>query len=355
MIPPLRLISGRSNPQITCSALPLIVMLPELVAELMQVGVATREPFLDHLSEHASHGQRALFIPSAARQVIRGRLVGVVGGFVKQFGASECLSRHARSPLIENSEIELPGRRFHRRPCKQESCTGNLRPACVGTNYWATQRRAVMKKHLVWLVAVPLLAGCDLDLDGLGGCTYDEDFSDAISASGMTALRVLADDGNLEVIGRPGLSQVRVYATACSSSSRTVDDIDFVLYRNGDIVEVETNVPRIDNAHLNLTIEIPETMAAALYHEAGNIDVRDIDVLYIDDESGHIEVRNIFFDVEIVDGSGDIDIFSVNGDVEIDDGSGDIDVDDIGGDFRVFYDGSGSIRYRNVRGIVDIP
>jgi hypothetical protein len=212
-----------------------------------------------------------------------------------------------------------------------------------------------MKKHLVWLVAVPLLAGCDLDLDGLGGCTYDEDFSDAISASGMTALRVLADDGNLEVIGRPGLSQVRVYATACSSSSRTVDDIDFVLYRNGDIVEVETNVPRIDNAHLNLTIEIPETMAAALYHEAGNIDVRDIDVLYIDDESGHIEVRNIFFDVEIVDGSGDIDIFSVNGDVEIDDGSGDIDVDDIGGDFRVFYDGSGSIRYRNVRGIVDIP
>jgi hypothetical protein len=211
-----------------------------------------------------------------------------------------------------------------------------------------------MKKHLVWLLAVPLLGGCD-DVFGLGNCSYDQDFSDAISASGMTTLRVLADRGELEIVGRPGLNQVRVFATACASDSRTVDDIDFELFVSGSTIELETYVPQRDNAHINLTVEMPELMAAAIYHDDGDIDVRDIDLVFIDDESGHINVRNIFFDVEIRDGSGNIDIFNVDGDVDIDDGSGDIDVDDVAGDLLVRYDASGSIRHNNVRGIVYLP
>ena len=212
-----------------------------------------------------------------------------------------------------------------------------------------------MKKHLVWLLTVPLLGGCELDLNGLGSCNYDRDFSDAISASGMTTLRVFADDGDLEVVGRPGLTQVRVRAEACSSSSRTVDDIDFFLFRDGSTVELETDVPQRDNAHINLVVEVPEYMAAAIYHERGNVDVRNIDYVYIDDQSGHIDVRNIFYDVEIVDGSGNIYVYNVGGSVDIDDGSGDIEVEDVGGDLWVRFDESGSIRYRNIRGIVDIP
>jgi hypothetical protein len=212
-----------------------------------------------------------------------------------------------------------------------------------------------MKKNLVWLLALPLMGACDVDWDDLGGCSNDRDITDAISASGMTTLRVLADDGDVEIVGRPGLTSVRVYATACSSSNRTVDDIDFQIFRSGSTIEVETYVPSRDNAHLDLVIEVPEDMAIALYNDAGDIDVRDVDLVYIDDESGHIDVRNIRFDVEIVDESGDIQVYNVDGTVDIDDGSGDIDVDDVGGDLLVRYDTSGSIRYRNVRGFVDIP
>jgi hypothetical protein len=212
-----------------------------------------------------------------------------------------------------------------------------------------------MKKHLVWLLAAPLIAGCDLDVDGLGGCRYEDNFSDAISAVGMSTLRVLAGDGELRIVGRPGLTQVRVFATACSSSDRTLDDIDFQLYRNGSAVELETDVPFNDNAHLDLLIEVPEQMAAAIYHDAGDIEVSDIDYVYIDDESGNIDIRNIYFDVEILDESGHIDIVDVGGTVEIDDGSGDIDVQDVGGDLIVWYDGSGALRYRNVFGQVQIP
>ena len=60
-------------------------------------------------------------------------------------------------------------------------------------------------------------------------------------------------------------------------------------------------------------------------------------------------------DVEIIDGSGNIYVYNVDGSVDIDDGSGDIEVEDVGGDLWVRYDESGSIRYRNIRGIVDIP
>ena len=212
-----------------------------------------------------------------------------------------------------------------------------------------------MKKHLVWLLAAPLVASCDLDVGGLGGCRYEENFSDAISAGGMSTLRVLAGDGDLRIEGRPGLTQVRVVATACSSSSRTVDDIDFLLYHNGSTVELETDVPLRDNAHLDLIIEVPEQMAAAIYHDAGDIDVSDIDFVYIEDQSGDIDIRNIYFDVEIFDGSGHIDIVNVGGTVEIDDESGDIDVDDVGGDLIVWNDGTGSLRYRNISGRVQTP
>ena len=204
-------------------------------------------------------------------------------------------------------------------------------------------------------MALPLVGACDVDLNGLGGCTYDEEFSDAISAIGMTTLRVLADDGDIEIVGRPDISTVRVYATACANDRSTLDDIEFDLFRNGATIELETLVPARDNAHLDLVIEVPEELAVALYSEEGDIDVRDVDFVYIDDESGHISVRNVFYDVEIVDESGNIDILNVDGSVDIDDGSGDIDVDDVGGDFLVRFDSSGSIRYRNVRGIVDIP
>ena len=212
-----------------------------------------------------------------------------------------------------------------------------------------------MNKHLVWLLTVPLLAGCDLDFNGLGGCNYDRNYTDVVSASGMTSLRVFADDGDLEVVGRRGLNEVRVRAEACSSSRRTTDDVDFRLFRSGSTVELESMVPNRDNAHMNLIVEVPEDMGIVIYHERGNVDVRNVDYVYIDDQAGHIDVRNVYFDVEIIDGSGNIYVNNVGGSVEIDDGSGDIEVEDVGGDLWVRYDESGSIRYRNIRGVVDIP
>lgn len=195
-----------------------------------------------------------------------------------------------------------------------------------------------MRRHLVWLLTVPLLAGCDLELSGLdGACEYEREFYDETGAFDLTTLRILADAGELSIEGRSDLDEVRIHARACASDRFVVDDIDFDFFHSGSTLDIETYVPNHSRAHLDIAIEMPFDMAAEIYHGEGDVFVRDIDVVFIDDESGDIDVRRIFYDVDIIDGSGNID------------------VEDVGGDLIVRADRSGRIDYRNVRGQVYLP
>ena len=192
-------------------------------------------------------------------------------------------------------------------------------------------------RRIPGLLAVMALAACDLDLSSLG-CGEQREFSDEISATGLDALLVDAEEGELRIEGRTGINEVRVYATACSNDDRTTDDVDFRLYRSGGEARVITEVPGYDDARLDLVIEVPADFVADIYDTDGDIDVEDLYAVWIRDGSGHIDIRRIENDV-IID----------------EDGSGNIDVDDVGGDFIVRYDGSGTISHRNVRGAVQLP
>ena len=68
--------------------------------------------------------------------------------------------------------------------------------------------------------------------------------------------------------------------------------------------------------------------------------------------SGSITIVAAAGDVYVEDGSGKIDIRSVGGSVTVDDGSGDIEIDDVEQDLVIEEEGSGSLRYTNVRGSV---
>ena len=174
-------------------------------------------------------------------------------------------------------------------------------------------------KRLALLFGALTLAGCDLNLSDLGYCEYSRDFSDEISASGLSSLLADVQAGDLRIEGHSGSNHVRVHARACARSRRTSEDIDFALQRDGGAATVTSHVPSYDDARLDLVREVP----------AG-------------------------FDIDVYDGSGDIDVRNVYS-VWIDDGSGDIYVEDLDGDFVVYRDGSGRIDYRNVRGLVQLP
>ena len=193
-------------------------------------------------------------------------------------------------------------------------------------------------KRLACLIAVIGLAGCDLDLSGTGGCADAREFSDEISATGLTVLLVDAEAGDLRVVGRPGRNHVRVQARACSNDVFTTDELEFDLFRQQGVARLDAFVPTRDNARMDLTSEVPADCEVEILDTSRHVEVEGLYSLWIADGSGNIRVRDIETDV-IVD----------------EDGSGDIDVEDVGGDFVVRFDQSGTIRHRNVRGAVILP
>jgi hypothetical protein len=254
-----------------------------------------------------------------------------------------------------------------------------------------------MKRNVVWLAAALLpLTACDLDLTGIDvDCNYRDSFSDVLDARTSTAVRIVAETGDLQVVGRAGLNEVRVRGDACAEDRRDLDDIEMVVQRSGSTIRVLGLVPSGSNirARLDLIVEVPDWMLVDIDHRDGNIEVESVAGLAIFDDAGNIWIENIDGDVEInddsgelqvnevfgdlylwdesgnvnlrrihgsvivdYDGSGNLDVSNVGFDVYIaEDASGDIFVEDIRGDFTVVRDASGSITYRNVGGRITVP
>ena len=227
-------------------------------------------------------------------------------------------------------------------------------------------------------------------------CRYTAPRETNVDAAGATRVVVSAGSGRLEVVGRPGLRQARIKATACASDRELLDDITLSATREGGAVRVRANdrdwnLRNREYARLDVVIEVPEGIEAEIRDGSGEIDLSALGAVLLDDGSGsirgedlrgdvqiedgsgEIELRNIKGNVRIEDGSGEIDLRNVEGrvdirdssgeitlykvlrDVVISDSSGGIDVDEVGGNFTVRNDSSGGISHNGVRGTVDIP
>lgn len=256
---------------------------------------------------------------------------------------------------------------------------------------------------LLTLSPAPLHTGPSADAPHPAGdqdrCRYEETRSLTVPVRSGQDLRLDAGSGSLDVVGVPGLTEIRAEARACASHEDLLDELDLTWEERGSSLLVETHYPDRGwsgwgnrYARLDLTVEVPEGMAAEIRDGSGEMHVRGVGELVIDDGSGEMEIQDVRGSVRIDDGSGEIDLWDVTGDVEIDDGSGEIDMEGIGGevriadnsgeidirevertvrilrdgsgsidvagvggDFIVERDGSGSIDFRDVAGRVDIP
>lgn len=236
--------------------------------------------------------------------------------------------------------------------------------------------------------------------DFQGQCRYEarRDLTAPVGAGEL--LRLTAGSGSLEVVGVPGLTQVRASARACASHEEFLQDLQLTSGTEGSGLLVETHYPDFSGrggwgeryARLDLRVEVPEGMRAEIRDSSGGIvlsGLGDVDLndssgeieahdllgnVFVDDSSGEITIRDVTGDVEIEDGSGEIDLRGIGGAVTVNDGSGEInaqdvqgtvrvvrdgsgsiEVDGVGGDFIVERDGSGSIHFQNVSGRVDVP
>ena len=234
-----------------------------------------------------------------------------------------------------------------------------------------------MPKHLVTLALAATIPAAALAQD------YDAPRNATVNASGATTLRIDARAGNLRVTGRADITEVRVRGTARASNKGLLEDIKLEAVRTGNEIHVRADIPEQrgnnwrwnEQAMLDLVLEVPaalpldiedtsgdivvEGVAAKVRIDdnSGDIRVRETGDVWISDNSGGIDIRNVKGSVDIdEDSSGEIEVYDVTGSVHIGrDSSGGIDVSRVGGDFVVERDGSGSIDYDGVKGKVDIP
>lgn len=195
-------------------------------------------------------------------------------------------------------------------------------------------------------------------------CDFEAERSGVVEAAGAERLDLVALAGPLVIEGRPGLTEVRVTGRACASSQELLDGIELVAERRQSDVRVEVVMAeslerltrlfgRNNYAWLELVVEVPEGMAAAVKDSSGSIEIRGVGDLTLRDGSGSVDIAGADGDVDINDGSGSLVVRDVSGSLQIHDGSGSIDVTDVGGSVEI-RDGSGSVMVRNVGGSVSL-
>jgi hypothetical protein len=206
-------------------------------------------------------------------------------------------------------------------------------------------------------------------------CEHEATRSATLQAGNGARLQLEAGAGSLRITGRAGLTEVRVRARACAATEALLGDLNVETRAGNGVIRIAARYPSSEGrdwndgyAYLDLVVEVPAGMAAAIDDGSGSIvleglgalDVEDgsgdltlTDIrgdVRIDDGSGNLTVERVTGDVVIDDGSGDVELRDIRGDVTLEDGSGDLDAGDVTGTVRVIDDGSGSIRVTNVGG-----
>jgi hypothetical protein len=240
-----------------------------------------------------------------------------------------------------------------------------------------------------------------VSLSHAGPHNYSEVRNLELDASGLSDVFIDAGAGALVVNGVEGSNEIVVVATIIvdtedeDDARKLIEDrLRLELERDGDRAKLKAGFRSGwgwgSDAAIDLDVRMPAQLALVIDDGSGAIKVHDIagavriddgsgpielgnsgdididdgsgsirlentGAVRIDDGSGSITIVGAAGDVDVEDGSGTIDIKGVQGSVTVDDGSGDIEIDDVEHDLIIEEEGSGSLRYTNVRGAVQKP
>jgi DUF4097 and DUF4098 domain-containing protein YvlB len=189
-------------------------------------------------------------------------------------------------------------------------------------------------------------------------CHFSAPRTAEIDANGARRVVVKGRAGDLIVRGSTATTRIQAKGQACARSQQQLDAIRIDVEREGDTIRVAAVLPDNDSflnhQSLDLTIELPATIAVDLEDSSGDLTVEGVASAHIDDSSGDQSIRDIAGNVVVADSSGDIDIKNIRGNVEVSDSSGDVLVTDVGGNVRIPVDSSGELVFQRIHGDVQI-
>jgi hypothetical protein len=188
-------------------------------------------------------------------------------------------------------------------------------------------------------------------------CRHEAPREARIEAEGVERVRIEARAGWLTVLGRPDSRVVSVDGLACASSESRLDGIELRAERTGSTVHIEAIISDQGwgltggSALLNLSIEVPSSVALDIVDSSGELEVSGVAAAQLEDSSGDIRASRITGDLRIEDSSGSIDVSDVAGEVWVNDSSGSIVIRDVGS-VMIDRDSSGGIDIQGIEGDV---
>jgi len=206
---------------------------------------------------------------------------------------------------------------------------------------------------------VTSLSACVIVVDAKNGRADVETIKSlSLDASNIQELDIEAGAGTLDIIGKPGLSAIKVEAKVYTTSDEP-DSYELTLKQQGSsaylVAKSDSSGFYIGNSpHIDVTVYVPQNLKLDVDDGSGDLYISDINnSVTIEDGSGRAFVENIQGNLNIDDGSGELIVKQVTGNVDIDDGSGDAYISNVTGSISV-NDGSGELDITTVRGMVTI-
>jgi hypothetical protein len=203
-----------------------------------------------------------------------------------------------------------------------------------------------------------------------------------LNAEGINGIEVESHAGSLEITGVSGSDEILVTAilqvpgkSEEKAAQIIADKLTLTLEKKGDNAVLKGYFEDGfwgESPSVRLEVSVPSRFALDVEDGSGSVTVSgvsgDIEIddssgsitmndvggsIDITDSSGSISIADAGSDVSIEDGSGSIKVRNVGGGVTIDDGSGSISVKNVEQDLIILGDGSGSVKFSDIRGSVE--
>ena len=203
-----------------------------------------------------------------------------------------------------------------------------------------------------------------------------------LDAAGINGIDVESHAGSLEITGVSGSNEILVTAilqvpgkSEEKAAQIIADKLTLTLEKKGDNAVLKgyfEDGSWGESPSVRLEVIVPSRFALNVEDSSGSVTVNgvsgDIEIddssgsitmnevggsIDITDSSGSISITDAGSDVSIEDGSGSIKVRNVGGGVTIDDGSGSISVKNVEHDLIILGDGSGSVKFSDIRGSVE--
>lgn len=219
------------------------------------------------------------------------------------------------------------------------------------------------------------LAGCSVAV-ATGVCTVTEERAVSHSTADARGINIKAEVGSVKVVGRSGLQEVRVTATACATSEAALKQITLTTERSSDgWVRILSEVQRRGGNQIEITVEVPENLPVMVRNDIGTVEVRQVvagvnaradngtiavtDVkggATIDSRNGAVTVGRVEGDVNVTRAdNGALVITGVQGNVTVTKKTGLLTVVDVTGNLTVTGKVNGLVTHSGVGGKVSIP